>query len=269
MRKKGQIILYVILLCIVIGSMMLLKNCGKPGFPVQHQGGSPGDTIDVAIEYAPLSCYMYDDTLGGFNYDLLRLVAREGNFKMKFHPVVTLQKSLEELNDGTYDILAAQLPVTSEYREEYLFTVPVYLDRQVLVQRKDSVGALKIKNQLGLANKKVHIVKGSPMESRLRNLGREIGDTIFVENESVYGPEQLFLMVVTGEIEYAVINEKVAKDLLKDYPLVDAGTSISFTQFQSWILNKENKALNDSLNSILEKVKNTEGYKNLYNRYFK
>lgn len=269
MRKKGQIILYIILLCIVICSMILLKNCGKDVFTAQPHAESPGDTIDVAIEYAPLSCYMYDDTLGGFNYDLLRLVAREGNFKMKFHPVVTLQKSLEELNNGTYDILAAQLPVTSEYRDEYLFTEPVYLDRQVLVQRMDSLGVLKIKNQLDLANKKVHIVKGSPMESRLRNLGREIGDTIFVENESVYGPEQLFLMVATGEIEYAVINEKVAQDLLKDYPQVDAGTNISFTQFQSWVLNKDNKTLNDSLNSTLNKIKNTDGYKKLYNRYFK
>lgn len=269
MRKNGQIILYVILLCIVIGLMIFLKNCGKSDSSEHVHGGSHGDTIDVAIEYSPLSCYMYDDTLGGFNYDLLRLVARAGNFKMKFHPVVTLQKSLEELNNGTYDILAAQLPVTSDYRDEYLFTVPVYLDRQVLVQRKDSLGALKIKNQLDLANKKVYIVKGSPMESRLRNLGREIGDTIFVLNESVYGPEQLFLMVATGEIEYAVINEKVSKDLLKDYPRVDAGTSISFTQFQSWILEKENKVLNDSLNTILVKVKNTEDYKKLYNRYFK
>lgn len=250
--------------------MVFLKDCGRQSSQMQLlQGVSPGDTIDVAIEYAPLSCYMYDDTLGGFNYDLLRLVAREGNLKMNFHPVVTLQKSLEGLENGRYDILAVQLPVTSDYKEEYLFTSPVYLDKQVLVQHKDSLGELKIKNQLDLANKKVHIVKGSPMESRLRNLSREIGDTIFVENESVYGPEQLFLMVATGEIEYAVINEKVAKGLLKDYPQVDAGTNISFTQFQSWILDKNNKVLNDRLDSLLIKIKKTKEYKSLYNRYFK
>ena len=29
----------------------------------------------MAIEYGPLSLYRYDDTLGGFSYDLLRQLA--------------------------------------------------------------------------------------------------------------------------------------------------------------------------------------------------
>ena len=55
---------------------------------------------------------------------------------------------------------------------------------EVLVQRKlENVpdSSLFIKSQLDLAGKTLHVVKGSPSILRIRNLGNEIGDTIYVE----------------------------------------------------------------------------------------
>ena len=266
---KSRLLLYLSLLIAVIGIMFALKKCSYTSV-TQIQSHSGGDTIDVAIEYSPLSIYTYNDTLGGFNYDLLRMLATKHNLKLKFHPVVTFKDALQGIDDGRYDILAASLPVTSENKDKYLFSQPVYLDRQVLVQLKDSVtGECWVKNQLDLAGDTVWVVESSPIASRVSNLAREIGDTIYTMYEPLYGAEQLFLMTATGEIKYAIINERIAKELAVDYPNVDISTNISFTQFQSWILNKNNNQLSDSINSWLTKAKESSEYKQLEQRYLK
>ncbi|MBQ2563799.1 MAG: transporter substrate-binding domain-containing protein [Muribaculaceae bacterium] len=269
--KKWQLGLYVALLVAVIVAMISLKNCGGSTIQVSSHGrvtsASGGDTIDVAIEYSPLSCYAYGDTLGGFNYDFLRLLADSCDVVMKYHPIVSLKVALEGLNSGLYDVMAAQFPVTRENKAQYLFTQALYLDKQVLVQRITDHG-VTVNSQLDLAGDTVNIVKGSPMRERIVSLSREIGDTIFVVSDSVYGPEQLFLMVATGDIKYAVINETIARKMAASHPGVDISTAISFSQFQSLTLQKDNKELCDNFNKWISRVKKMPQYREIYNKYF-
>lgn len=269
--KKWQLVLYLLLLVVVIVAMFMLRNCGTTdkglvGAHTRADYSSSGDTIDVAIEYSPLSFYTYGDTTGGFNYEFLNLLSSSCGLKFKYHPIVSLQYGLKGLKDGTFDVLAAQFPVTRENKEHYLFTSALYLDNQVLVQRNDE--GLTINNQLDLAGDTVNIVKGSPMYDRIVSLSREIGDTIYVVQDSVYGPEQLFLMVSTGDIKYAVINESIAKKLALSHPNVDVSQAISFTQFQSLALNKGSKKLCDNLNECILKVKKMPQYNELLKKYF-
>lgn len=269
--KKWQLGLYLALLLAVIVAMISLRNCGNETVNVASHGritsASGGDTIDVAIEYSPLSCYAYGDTLGGFNYDFLRLLADSCGVVMKYHPIVSLKVALEGLNNGLYDVMAAQFPVTRENKAHYLFTQALYLDKQVLVQRITDHG-LAINSQLDLAGDTVNIVKGSPMRDRIVSLSREIGDTIYVVSDSVYGPEQLFLMVSTGDIKYAVINESIARKMAVSHPGVDISTAISFSQFQSLTLQKDNKELCDNFNKWITRVKKMPQYREIYNKYF-
>ena len=226
---------------------------------------SKGDTLDVAIEYSPLSYYAYGDSLGGFNYGFLKLLSDSCGVPMKFHPVVSLKKALEGLDNGLYDIMAAQYPVTRENKKHYLFTSALYLDKQVLVQR--NTDGVVIQSQLDLAGDTVNIVKGSPMRERILSLSREIGDTIHVVSDSIYGPEQLFLMVSTGDIKYAVINESIARKMAESHPNVDISTAISFSQFQSLTLRKEDRELCEKLNKWIAKVKKLPEYRVIYDKY--
>lgn len=269
-NKKWQLALYLLLLVAVIIAMVMLRNCSNDeqlmGAHNRIDKESSGDTIDVAIEYSPLSYYTYGDTLGGFNYEFLKLLSSTCGIKFKYHPIVSLQPALSGLKKGLYDVLAAQFPVTRENKEHYLFTSALYLDNQVLVQRNE--GGLAITNQLDLAGDTVNIVKGSPMRDRIISLSREIGDTIYVVQDSVYGPEQLFLMVATGDIKYAVINESIAKKLAASHPGVDVSQAISFTQFQSLTLDKGSIELCDKLNECILKVKKMPEYNQLLRKYF-
>ena len=263
--KKGSMAMYLLLLVGVLLAMVALKNCDRF---LEQKSDKQGNELVVALEYAPLSCYTYDDTLGGFSYDLLRMVARYAGLKPVYQPMVALSTSLEQLKNGSYRIVCAEFPVTKENKQEYVFTDPIYIDRQVLVQRKQEDGSVPVKSLLDLAMDTVWVVDGSSIQTRLLNLSHEIGDTIYVKTDKEYGAEQLFMRVASGEIKQAVMNEGVASVLAKRYPDVDISTAISFSQFQSWVLRKGDEAFCDSINAWLEAVKATPEYRTLHARYF-
>lgn len=265
--KKGNPVIYIILLAVIILLMAVLHRCSGRGTATTGPG-TEGDTLRIAIEYSPLSCYTYDDTLGGFCYDAARLIVLRGHRNVRFYPLVQLEDALSGLNNGRYDMLIAQFPVTKESREQYLFTDELYLDRQVLVQRTDTAGTLSVQSQLDLAGRTLWVVKGSPMRDRIESLAREIGDSINVAEDADYGPEQLFVRVAAGEIDFAVINESTARQLAAQYPSVNVDTGISFTQFQSMIIRKDNQELCDSVNSWLRAVKVTPQFASLRSRYY-
>ncbi len=270
--KHGKMWLYIVLLAIAIACMAALRHCSttrQAQLPIignNHHSG--GDTLDIAIEYSPTFYYHYADTTGGFNYDLLRLIAARSKRPMKFHPIVTLGTALEALDKGYYDLVAAQYPVTSENKAHYLFTKPVSLDKQVLVQRVLPGGKVTIKSQLDLADDTVWVVAGSPMADRVAGLSREIGDTIVVASDKQYGPEQLFLKVVTGEVRYAVVNEDIAQSMAARYRgKVDVSKAISFTQFQSWILRKNEGELCTFFNKWIAALKASGDYARIQAKY--
>lgn len=269
MPKKGNGILYATLMLFVLLGMYGLRRCAVDN---NHSSAeirpSGADTIDVAIEYTPLVCYTYGDTLGGLHYDMLRDIASRHGLVVKFHPITSFEKSLPLIHDSIVDLLVADLPMTAEFRQRYRFLEPVVVDRQVLVQLRDSVkGHGAVRNPLDLGGDTIWIAAGSSVESRIKSLGREIGDTIYVKSESDYGPEQLAIMTALGEIQGAVISRRVAQEIAGDYPQLDVVTEVSFNQFQSWISAHRHSALADSLDSWIKSYKGTPDYDNLLKRY--
>ena len=258
-------ILYLVLLAVVVGCMIALSLCDRPKVAPEERP-SGGDTLDIAIEYSPVTYYTYDDTLGGYNYDLLRLMGNKAGCPMRFHPVVTLEKALGGLEEGRYDVVVAQFPMTAGDTSRFAFTEPIYIDQQVLIQRRSSHA---IHSQLDLAGDTVWVVKGSPMVQRIASLSREIGDTIYVHVDELYGPEQLMMMVAAGEIRYAVVNRSIARAMASRLPNLDRSVAISLSQFQSWMVAKERQGLCDSLNQWHHQIKlDTTAYLDLQRRYF-
>ena len=263
--RRGQFILYAVLLAVVVACMVALSLCDRPTLAAGSRP-SGGDTLDIAIEYSPVTYYTYDDTLGGYNYDLLRLMSEKTGCPMKFHPVVTLEKALKGIENGLYDVVVAQFPMTAGDTARFAFTDPIYIDQQVLVQQR---GRHAIHSQLELAGDTVWVVKGSPMVGRIASLSREIGDTIYTHVDDVYGPEQLMMMVSAGEIRYAVVNRSIARAMASRLPNLDRSVAISLSQFQSWMVDKERQSLCDSLNQWHNMVKrDTTVYLDLQRRYF-
>ena len=266
--KKGHVVLYLVLMVLVLAVMMFTRNIARRG---TGTGTAPDirDSLDVAIQISPMGVSTNGDTLSGFYYDMIRRMADREKLALKIDGFTQVADALEGLSAGRYDIVIADIPITKDLKENYLFTEPIYTDRQVLVQLIDSVTGLpRIQSQSDLRGDTVHIAAGSPLLSRLANLSKELGDTIYVVEDKFYGPEQMMMLTAIGQMRNVVVNEAAAKSMAKDYPQLDMSVSLSFSQFQSWAVSPRRPQLLDSLNVWISRFKSTSEFSRLVDRYF-
>lgn len=243
--KKGAMALYVVLLAVALGLMLTARQCSTKRIGERPDPVAGGDTLNVAIEISPTGLSLAGDSLSGEYYDLLREACRRHGRPVRFHPYTRLEDALSWLKEGRCRLIVGDLPVTAELRDRLIFVDPVGVDKQVLVQLSDSTA---VKTQFDLGGKKVHVPKESPYIQRLRNLSHEIGDTIYIVEDSDYSSEQLVILTAVGEIPRAVVNRAIAESLRSRYPRLDLSVDISFNQFQSWALAPRDSLLRDTLN---------------------
>lgn len=274
MKKTRKILLvYVILLVLVVVTMMNLwsyRQQKQPLSPRDYPEISQEGVLRVVTEYNPTGYFVDGDTILGFQYELCQAIARVSGLEVQMQLEMTLDKSFDLLNRQAVDVIARNIPITTEVKEHYLFTEPIILNRQVLVQRtaKANHDIQPIRNQLHLGKKTLYLPKNSPALLRLRNLEHEIGDTIYVHEDELYSDEQLIIQVAKGDIDFAVCNQQNAEQLLNQYPEIDIQTDISFTQLESWVMRSDSPLLRDSLNCWLERLKADGTYKKIYNQYY-
>lgn len=261
---KGHLVIYAILLIGIIVSMNYLRQYSDKSSSLLMYKKAGGDTINVAIEISPISYSLSTDTIGGFYYDLLRLISSKYNVKFKFHKFVPLNIAIDGLNNSKFDIIVADI-ASSDYKEKYLLTEPIYRDNQILVQRKDVS-----KHELsGLSSDSIWIVSNSPYVSQIRNMSKEVGyDTIYIIQDEKYSSGQLVELTAIGDIKQTIVNGDIALSMLKEYPQIELNTKMSFNQCKSWMLNKGNTGLCNKFNFWIKEIKSTPEYDKLYQRYF-
>lgn len=225
--------------------------------------------LRAVTEYNSISFHAEEDTISGLHYELLQAFAKEKGLIVEITPEMSMEERIKGLQNGSFDILANNVLISTDRKDSILFTHPILLSRQVLVQRKPQSenDSTYIKSLLELAHKTVHIVKGSPSIYRIQNLSNEIGDTIYIQEIERYGQEQLLAMVANKDIDYAICDENIALTAIHNMPELDIETAISFTQFYSWGVNKENTILLDSLNIWLDNYKQTTDFQQIIKKY--
>lgn len=255
----------------LIATYLMPKKEKPQGHPRDYAEIEAEGILRAATEYNSISFYVDGDTLSGFHYELIEAFARDHNLQVSITPEMSFNERLKGLEEGKFDVIAYGIPATSELKDSLLLTTPIVLSRQVLVQQKTDVpeDSSFIRSQLDLAGKTIHVVKGSPSILRIRNLGNEIGDTIYIKEIEKYGSEQLIALVAHGDIDYAVCDESIAQAAADSLPQIDINTAISFTQFYSWGVSKQSPVLLDSLNTWLERFREGEEYKGIYRKYYR
>lgn len=273
MKVKRLIIVYGVLLMVALATMFELsryRHQKEVSHPRDYEEIMSDGVLRMETEYNQSGYYLSGDTFMGFQYELSKAIAEISGLEVQTRLEMSLSKSLENLSNRECDIIARNIPITSEMREKYLFTDPIVLNKQVLIQQKADAnsGMEPIRNQLDLAGRRLHVPKDSPVILRLQNLSHEIGDTIYIIENDMYSAEQLMIMVAKGEIDYAVCDQQIARATAKKLPELDITTDISFTQLQSWAVRKESPILLDSINSWLRKIRDNGIYDRIYKRYY-
>lgn len=264
--KRGHLGVYVTILIAVIAGMFFLRKCSVATGSSDDRRAL-GDTLNIAIELSPNGIYIFGDTAGGFHHDLIQAVCRISGRELDISPFTTPELALRGLRTGRYDIVLGDIPTTAELKKDYIFSDHVYLDRQNLVRlrHEGDTAAFDISQ---LAGDTVWLPAGSPFARRIHNLGREIGDTIYVVEDPEYGKEQLVIMTALGEVKQTVVTRELAEKMAADYPQLDISVPISFNQFHSWIFNPADSLLRDSINLWIDSLKRSGEYQRIYNKYF-
>lgn len=267
---KGKVPVLVAILIIVLAFIWLAGRCSHNlTSTITNDYSRPGgDTLAVAIEMSPMSYQMSGDTVSGFDYEMLRDIAAQHSLNIKFQPFAPLDYAYDGLRRGDFDIVVASVPSSADAGDDLAFTDDIYIDRQVLVCRKDSAkNDSAIPAQLCLLGDTVWVTESSPFKKRLVNISHELGDTIFIRSNPDYSSEHLVILVGLGEIKQAVVNESVARRIAADYPDIDISTPVSLNQFQPWIVPKNRPELLDSLNGWIRQYKETQRYRDLEAKY--
>jgi membrane-bound lytic murein transglycosylase F len=232
--------------------------------------------LRVVTEYNSISYFIYRGQPMGFQYEMLQELANYLDLALEVSVSNDLERNFSDLQEGSTDMIAMNLTVTSERKSRVSFTAPLLQTRQVLVQRlpeqwekmnlkqKES---LLIRNQLDLAGKVVYVQAGSVYETRLRSLSNEIGGGIEIRELNIES-EQLVQRVALGEIDYAVCDENVGLVNTTYFPQLDVSTAISFQQHVAWAVHQQSDSLRKVISQWITAYQKTRQYAILYNKYF-
>lgn len=233
--------------------------------------------LRAITDYSSTNYFVYRGEPMGFHLDLLKQFAAHIGVDLELSVENDIQESLDALyEENSVDIIARNLTVTRSRKQHVAFTEPHSLTRQVLVQRKpqgwynmrsSDIENNLIRSQLDLGGKTVHLQRGSSPVMRLKHLMDEIGDTIYII-ECDMSTEELIELVASGEIDYTVSDDNLARLNEMYYASIDARTPLSFEQNLSWAVRNDSPQLLEAINQWLVEFKNTHQFAEIYNKYF-
>lgn len=267
MKERGRKWLHIVAIAMIlaIASTIIIQHNNTPrDYPQIATHG----VLNVGMYHSPLSYNIINDSITGYDYELLQMLKRLSGWDVKLHHETSMSRCMQKLNNRTYDVVACQTPITSYNTHKYLFSKPLSLNKQVLIQRTDSTGNVSIRNQLDLQGCTLHIVQDSPTRLRIENLAQETGNTIHICETHNHNCDSLVRLVATGAIDYAVCDEVNAAMIAANYDNINYDTAIGFTQFMSWVMRPESTILCDSLNRWISVIQQSDEYRELYTQYF-
>ncbi|HET9053979.1 MAG TPA: transporter substrate-binding domain-containing protein [Cyclobacteriaceae bacterium] len=235
--------------------------------------------ITALVDNNSFSYFIYKGRPIGFEYELLRLLAKQLKVELKIKIISGVENGIHQLNTGEGDILAFPLTVTKERTEYVSFSRPLFNSYQVLVQRKpdnwktltqSEIDKNVVRDAHTLIGQEVHVMKSSSFAERIRNLSHEIGgDIVIVEDSANAESESLIKQVALGNIQYTVADHQIAMVNANYYPNLDVSTILSLPQQIAWSVRKNSPELLKVVDTWLMKIKKEPTFMVIYNRYFK
>lgn len=133
-----KILLGILTLLLVVG----LAACGtsdKKDNDNKNKTASENKTFVVGTEgtYAPFSYHDKQDKLTGYDIDVMKAVAKEMGYKVKFKET-QWDSMFAGLDSGRFNVIANQVGINDERKEKYKFSEPYTYSEAVLVVNKNN-----------------------------------------------------------------------------------------------------------------------------------
>ncbi len=187
----------------------------------------------------------------GFEFELLSDFCKANDLELEMRVNENLDSCYRLLDSCEVDIVAIGIGSNKEMKRRFLLTDPILMQRSVLVQRlpkgwNKMSTANEVENQLlrssvDLAGKTIHLPKGSHEVKLLEHLSDQIGDTIYIVECDSLNSVDLVQAVASGQIDYTVVEEYVARMASIGLPGMDTKLNVSVEQPLCWaVRNHDN-----------------------------
>ena len=221
-------------------------------------------TLRAVVDNSSTSYYIYRGRRMGYEYELLRNLCQE--LGVLLMPVITddIEEAFKLLNEGKADIIAMNLEISEERIQYADFTDPTNQVSTVLVQRTDGH---QLEDLSELDNKTVHIRSNSIYVEQLN----ELKDSLDLSIEIVELPEsseELVEKVVTGQINYTVVDNDIALVNATYYDNLNEKLQINEATDVGWAIRKTSPELLKGVNQWIGKAKESSYFPILYSKYF-
>lgn len=225
------------------------------------------DTLRVATLYSPTSYFSYRGQEMGYDYDLATALAKAKGMQLDLQVAPSLQLALEMLDSGLVDLVAYEVPITSEYKERAIACGPVSETTQVLVQPRRGQ---RITDVTQLVGRDIYVEANSRYHQRIANLNDELGGGVnihTVDHDTLIA-EDLIDMVHRGEIPLTIVASDIARLNRTYYPDLDVSLEVSFPQRSAWAVGPGMQWLADSIDAWLAGEQPRQANAQLLRRYF-
>ena len=225
------------------------------------------DTLKVVTLYGPTSYFDYRGEAMGIDYENVKRFAEENGMVLQISTERNITDLIEKLKKGEAHLAAYPIPSISEYKDDVVHCGPVEISTQVLLQKANKD---KISDVTELVGKDVYVERDSKYLYRLNNLNEELGGGINIKilDKDTLDNEEIIKMVSKGEIDYAVIDSRIAGIYKTAFPDIDTSVTLSAQQSASWAVAKGLDSLASKIDRWENKTHTSEFIREIYKRYY-
>lgn len=230
---------------------------------MQDSGVMVALTLNSSISY-----FDYRGEPMGFQYELAKQFAESQGLKLTIKTATSTKDLVNKLLQEEGDFIAYPLPNLKEFKDSVLFCGEDIITHQVLVQRNGRKNP-PLTNVTQLIGKDVYAKPGKYL-NRLNNLDKELGGGILIHevtNDSI-STEDLIAQVASGDIDYAVCDNDLARLNKTYYPNLNISLAISFDQRASWAVRKTSPVLAQAIDQWHKENQTSPAYRASTKRYF-
>ena len=264
LSREHSSFLFLLIASLILAAVVLFRGHGTviPKLHIaklekKHQRPR-SDTISVCLFYHAADYFVYQGSVIGFQYDMLKQL--EKDFQ---RPVdITIESDPEKMFltalSNQYDIVcfdfdkANYIPFYIDISEPVAYTYPV------LIMRKKDPAYDSLPHIVNTSAKYYNKLDFSLLNNP---------SSWTIQHNPDLAIEDLMEMLVDKQIDYAVCNYNEAITLMPFYTQLTIGPRVGENFPRTWILNQHNSRLNDSINRWLTDFKETNKYQSLCEKY--
>lgn len=217
-----------------------------------------GDTIKALIFYHAADYFVYQGSVIGFQYDLIRQLGADLNRPVAIEIESDPEKTFLKAFSDEYDIVGYDfeksnfIPIYISESAPHSYTYPVLIMRKKAKLDDDTLHVAHAPENY------LHPVDFSIL-GKTENWKLQMDEDVEMED--------LFDMLEDKTVDYIVCNYNEAITLLPFYKNLTLGPRVGENFPRTWALHSANGSLNKAINQWLEEFKTTKQYQKLCKKY--